>query len=358
MNKTLVLLSLILLGGCASQAYYDHTHARTYVRTVQPVTSAGVYYYDDWLDQPFWTLDPWYYPASAYRNYSYGVTWVAGPHLYVDYYSYPVHYGDIHYSPIYVSGWWYWNDWHGHGYHGLSHALTDFWWHDHHTYSTRHGARREVRRLQRHHAMPRPAYRGHAGGERAYRDHARPRYRSVEHGRSVRAVRGAYGREDGHRGRSSVGSPHTGRRSMPFVGDTRRGHDTRGHGHVRANHRSAPVTHERSGRSINRAGRELHRIGYSRGLAYPDHAGSGRHRQQGSTTRRWVTEKPAYAPVRHETVLPQPANRQHTYERKGNHAVSGEGHGTEWRARLPQPASRGHSGSSQRRLPMMSVRER
>ncbi len=367
MNKLILLPLLLLLGGCASQAYYDDQGyaygygsyaygSRPYSHVHGGVTYTTVY--DDWLDQPFWTLDPWYYPASAYRNYSYGVTWVSGNHLYLDYYSYPLYSYSLHYSPVYGSGWWAgWSSPHlGLGYAGW-HGLTDFWWHDPYPYTTDHGAYREVHRLQNRGHVPRAAHRQY---NRSYRNHStsgywQPHNRANE---SVRHARGAHGYEDGHRGRSSVHDRHAGERRMPFNHQYRSDHNSsRSHGnrsYTRAYH---------AGETRGSARRELRRVGYAPAPSYsaaPAHSNRAvRHspprQQSGHATRSAGHEpKPVYRQAVHKPAhgsyttpghsAPAHAGSERTH-RTESHSTPGHG--------LPAARQRDHGRASGPRWPMM-----
>ena len=337
MNKLILLPVLLLLGGCASQAYYDdHGYAygsyahgsRPYSRVHGGITYTTVY--DDWLDQPFWTLDPWYYPASAYRNYSYGVTWVSGGHWYLDYYSYPLYSYSLHYSPVYASDWWLgWSSPHlGFGHTGW-HGLTDFWWHDPYPYTTDHGAYREVHRLRNRGHVPPAAHREYS---RSYRGHSSGGY-SRAHNRAnerVRHVRGAHGYEDGHRGRSSIDNRHAGERRMPF------------------NHAYRNKPHA--------SNRDVYRDHGNRSYTRNSHAGETRSSARGALHRAGYVAAPTYS------TAPVPASRTESHGAVGyprNHSAGSAGHGLK-PAHRQEAAHSTYSpaGHSSHRAPVYSGGER
>ncbi len=360
MKKLMLLPFVLVLGGCATYGYGE-----SYVQEYRPaytVRSYSVPVYDTWLDQPFWTLDPWYYPAYAYRNYSYGVSWVSDWDDGYPYYGYPYYSYTLHYSPIYISSWYD----HGysrgiHGYYGLR----DFWWQDSYPYTTHHGARREVSRLQRQHRVPASAHRYNSYGYPRHHQndrHVREPY-TVGYSRyeRTRSVRGAHGYEDGHRGRSSINDRHAGERRMPFNHQYREDHygNRLGHssrGYARGNH---------AGEDHGSARRELRRVGYATAPSYsaaPAHTNrpvrnNPVHRQPGHAVRSTGNGlKPAY-PV-------QPAHRpaRSTYSTAGHSSRSAPAsservHRSEGRSMqehgLPAARQRDHGRSSGPRWPMM-----
>ncbi len=191
-----LLLTLLPLAGCASQGYYGTGYSHG--GHVYGSRSSGYVSYTTpgsnlWLDWPVWSLDYGYSPAWYAGGWSIG--WLG-------YDPDPWH-GGVLYSPLI------------HG--GLDHG----WRHDSpHWRSARH----EVEHLRHDVHMPHPARRhgvGHGGhrvgdaghGLRVYTHGQAP---ATHRSNRVRQVRSAFGVVDGHRGRSSVGEPHSGRRGMPF----------------------------------------------------------------------------------------------------------------------------------------------
>lgn len=365
MKKLLLLPLTLILGGCATYGYsesyaQDYTSAHTARTYVVPV-------YDSWVDQPFWTLDPWYYPAAAYRGYSYGVTWVNDWDGYYAWYGYPYSGYTLHYSPTYGIGWY--NHGYSHGGYGY-HGIRDFWWQDHYPYTTRHGARREISRLQRQHRVPDSAHR-YSNGHYNRFSHE-PTHVGSTHAASytrherTRSVRGHHGIEDGHRGRSSVNDPHAGYRNLPFNRSAayRHGRTTYRVDHARGYSTHAPT--ENRVHSKESASRELRRIRHdyrpvgltstpARQPYRVEHHSSNtsyrfRHGQGASSTHGSAGRQAAPYP-RHDArseVSHQPAQGY-----RGSHTPEYTQPATEHRSSLPVGRHRSSQDEGRRHWPMM-----